>query len=173
VRRLLIVVAAAGAVLMPAAPPAGAHDHRPPRVELAVAGKIQRGHFVTETWTRPSGDGLCATWHGDGFWGYPGPLEVSAGEHVVRFRMYKSQRPRLHLTMRRRLEKDGRGGGRDVPFHLRRRMRDGRQIWVAQFRLAVVRHVYLDAVARWRDTEGCGGPQEVYRTYHLASHRAT
>lgn len=155
-------------------PAALGHDHSAPRVDLAVAGKIQRGQLHHATWD--SGDGqTCVSFHTDGTGEYPAGLAVERGRHRVRVRFFKEQRPTDVAIGLRYSDIGGRtppsGEARRPRYSLTRATRDGQTIWRATFRVRLrqiaYRHAYIHVEARWRDEQGCGGRQEINRHFHL------
>jgi hypothetical protein len=163
-------VAAAILVALLAALPAGASDHRKPRVVLFTTGERRVGHPWTYTWVRPS-NGSCLVIHADGV-----PDLDNAGApwrptRAIHVRLWKRQKPgRVTVAAYRKLSSYGAPAGRarTLAYRLRKRVwSTGRRIWVVRFRGPDVPHLYFELTARWRDTQGCGGTEELSAAWHL------
>lgn len=89
----------------------------------------------------------------------------------------KVHRPE-NLTIRgwTHVEDDGhRRGPRGIPYTIRPLEQDGQVIaWLADIRLRVRKHLYLDVHAEWADQEGaaCAGQQNATWLFHLKNRRA-
>lgn len=166
-----LVLAAAVAWAFVSAP-APAHDHNPPRVVLRSPGDRQIVSPFTATWSHRQNNGDCVIVIGDKFESvYPRRAMLWRPRRKIHLRFFKRHQPRgLAIRMHVRL-KDGypRGRGRRADYRLRRARRAGRRIWIAGFhgRPDARRHLYLSVHVRYRDVEGCGGPQTLDLAYHL------
>jgi hypothetical protein len=165
VATLLIVVA-----LVTPAVPAGAHDHKRPRVTLRSHGESQRGRPWSFEWTRADGK-FCVSGVGDGIPNYRRKAMTWNPENPLHLYFYKRQKPdKVKVRMHRRLDDDDfpAGRGRRAEISLRRKTLDnGRRIWIADFTAPDRRRLYLSARAVWQDVEGCGGPQSLDLDFHI------
>ena len=152
-------------------PGAGAHDHRPPRVVVRSAGERQEARPWTLTWIKPAGDNTCVITHADGFPIYRREAMRWWPKRKIHLRLFKRHKPRrLAIRMYVRLDETGNvaGKGRPADFSLRRDLINGKRVWIAGFfGRRTRRHLYLSVHVRYRDVEGCGGPQTMSLAYHL------
>jgi hypothetical protein len=153
------------------APGAGAHDHRPPRVEVRSAGERQRARPWSLTWTRASGGNTCLTTIADGVPNYRRAAMPWSPKRKIHLRLFKRHKPRrLAIRMYVRLDENGyvTGRGRPADFSLRRVWLNGKRVWIAGFfGRRTRRHLYLSVRVGYRDVEGCGGRQSMSLAYHL------
>lgn len=166
------VVALSFLLLLPAASPALADDHRAPRAELLVQGQRSAGTpSVPDQWSSADGQ-TCAFGVATGFIGFRRrAVEVTAGMHLARVRIYKAQRPdEVRVRAWRKVDAEDRpDGGQEV---LKRRLvsitRDGTRVaWDVLFKVEIEDDLYLHLAGRWRDREGCGEMQKAGWTFHL------
>lgn len=148
---------------------ANAHDHRPPEAILMKGEReLQRGNLGSYCWTRPAGDGSFVGECSDAVSGYPAAERVGE-DSKMRIRIFKTQRPRdFSLSAYRKIDADGFGRARRIPFSLRRVVEDGETVaWDAVFNVNQPnRHYYLDAFGIWKDEQG-GGNQDASWTFHV------
>jgi hypothetical protein len=92
-------------------------------------------------------------------------------KHKIHLRLFKRHKPRrLAIRMYVRLDKGGNvtGKGRPADYNLRRASINGKRVWIAGFfGRRTRRHLYLAVHVRYRDVEGCDGPQTMRLAYHL------
>jgi hypothetical protein len=153
------------------APGVAAHDHRPPRAVVRSAGERQRARPWTATWAKSAGENMCVITHGDGFPNYTRPAMRWWPGRKIHLRLFKRHKPRrLTIRMYVRLDDNGSvtGRGRRADYRLRRGRINGKRLWIAGFfGRPTRRHLYLAVHVRYRDVEGCGGPQTMSLAYHL------
>ena len=152
-------------------PSTGAHDHRPPRAVVRSAGERQHVLPWTSTWTKPAGENSCVVTHGDAWPRYRQSAMMWWPGRKIHLRLFKRHKPRrLAIRMYVRLDDNGnvRGRGRRADYRLRRARVNGKRVWIAGFLgRRTRRHLYLSVHVRYRDVEGCGGPQTMSLAYHL------
>jgi hypothetical protein len=150
--------------------PAGAHDHKRPKVTLRSHGERQRGLPYSFEWTRADGK-VCAAVAGDGIPNYRRKAMLWNPENPLHLYLYKRQKPdKVRVLMHRRLDDDDfpTGRARRAEINLRRKSLDsGRRIWIADFIAPDRRRWYLSARAVWQDVEGCGGAQSLDMALHI------
>ncbi len=158
-------------LLVGLAPPATAHDHKPPATRLVVGTRIQKGRLGSYCWTHASGPyvvGSCA----DTTWSFPRALRARPGREVA-IEIDKATAPdELYLRSWRRLDRDGEpvGRGRRVGFELRPRFEsaDSQPTWEVLFSVPRRRgHYYLEAFGYWTDVEGTFERQDASYTFHV------
>ncbi|MDQ4126071.1 MAG: hypothetical protein M3134_10820 [Actinomycetota bacterium] len=158
-RTKLTVVALAVAGMQALPVPGFAHDHRAPDALLVTGLGSGEGTAYTTTWATRSGD-LCAVLHGDGTGRYDGPPVRWAPGTEIAVRFETPRRPaRVRVTgwfAGDPLAGIPLFGGDPVPYELRRLEVDGRTMWEAVLSPPPTVDLYLDVVAHWRDTTGCG-----------------
>jgi hypothetical protein len=170
---------AALAVSLGAPLTAHAHDHHPPTATLRIEGQVQKGKAWAFSWQsaagkrRPvtrSGPEFCATLNADGRPVPMDPLIVGAGEHELQFEFHKRQPPdRITIFAFSGIEGGVlTGDATEVEFDLEERRVNGRRWWIASTLLPINSSTYFDVFGSWKDTEGCGGPQDVSWTFHAA-----
>lgn len=157
------------------ATPAGAHDHRPPKPELRVAGETQRGLRYHTDWTERVGANRCAGQTSTGPNAFPGPVPVPLGNVRARIVLNNQYKPKaFKVTAWEELDQAGTpaDGGTRLRTRLKPRHRQHRVVgWIAVMRLAVQDDdLYLSASGRWRDREGCGGSQTGTWRFSVAGH---
>jgi hypothetical protein len=168
-RPILVGVAAAIAI----AAVANAHDHRLPKTVLSIEEQRQQGRLWSAVWQ--SGDANSCVEQGiDGTPTFRRPLRVDEGSYRARLRFRKRHEPRrVSLRVYTEFDRFGVPQGRAtrIPFELRRVPPDGRtRAWVARFELSLSEgepRLLIEAFARWRDVDGCGGPQAASWTFSL------
>lgn len=156
--------------------PANARDHHVPSTRLrAGTGETQRGALFQSDWTAPSKskDGTCAFGSGDGPESYPEGLVVGTDQTTVRIRIGKQEKPvALKLWGWRAVDANGSATGptENIDYTLKKRTpKDRRAAWVARFSVEVVGDYYIQMYGRWRESEGCGGTQQAWWSFHLSS----
>jgi hypothetical protein len=163
-------VVALSSTLGALAPGAAAHDHRPPRVVVRSAGERQRVGPWSVTWSTGGEDG-CVIMVGDGIPDYRRSAMQWWPGRKIHLRLFKRHKPRrLAIRMYVRLDDNGNvtGRGRRADYSLRRARINGKRVWIAGFfGRRTRRHLYLSVHVRYRDVEGCGGPQTMSMAYHL------
>jgi hypothetical protein len=164
---LILLSGALGALT----PVVAAHDHRPPQAVVRSLGERQRARPWTSTWIKPDGENTCVITHGDGFPNYRRSALRWWPGRKIHLRLFKRHKPRrLTIRMYVRLDDDGNvtGRGRRADYRLRRARINGKRLWIAGFLgRRTRRHLYLAVHVRYRDVEGCGGPQTMSLAYHL------
>lgn len=158
-RTKLTLVAVAVAGMQALTVPVLAHDHRPPDALLVTDLGSGEGTGYTTTWATRSGN-LCTVLHGDGIDRYQEPPVRWAPGTEIAVRFETSRRPaRVRVTgyfAGDPLAGIPLFGGDPVPYELRRVEVDGITMWEAVLSPPPTVDLYLDVVARWRDTTGCG-----------------
>ena len=173
-RRALICLAV---FLMALGVPARAHDHRPPKADLRVGGKVQTGHRYHADWVRRTRDPrFCLATFAIGYPTFPKALPHAPGDSVV-VRLHKKAAP-LEVEVQRwsAVDDDGHASGTPtpLPWSLRPHLVDGKiRAWdVVVVWPATLDHLYLGVAAYWADQEKCAGEpdlgsQFVAWTFHL------
>lgn len=163
---LLAVVVLAGVT-----PTAVAYDHQAPVIGLRVGEVAQRGYSYHYWWTEKQSLTTCVAWHANNIQGFPAASpEISSQQQVLRINIWKDKQPSyLALRSWTLVGPSGNAVGprADVDFTLRKRKTTaGRIYFEVSFRSAWLFENYLELVATWPDTEGCGGEQGGYWTFH-------
>jgi hypothetical protein len=170
-RGRLILVGLAATIALAAG--ANAHDHRVPKTVLSVDDQRQQGRLWSAVW-QTGDDNSCVEQGMDGVPTFHRPLHVAGRSYRARVRFRKRQEP-LQVSLRAYTEFDRRGapegGGTRIPFELRRVPPDGwARAWVARFDVSLSDaepRLMIEAFGRWRDLDGCGGPQTASWTFSL------
>ena len=150
-----------------------AHDHVPPRAVLHVDGHRQAGLRGTTLWSRADGANGCRGSESLSEWAFPHGLGVSRGRVSAVIRFAKEQRPEsLQISSWRHIDahENPVGRSRRIGYELQAA---GGGAWMASLSPIVRRHLYVHVAARWRDVDGCGGPQDVEWTFHLRARGRT
>lgn len=154
---LIGLTLALAAALLPGA--AAAHDHAPPNALLVTETDSGDGTNYTTTWSRRSGK-YCVVLHGDGTGRYQEPPVTWVPGTGIAVRFETPHRP-ARVDVTGYIAGDPLAGiplvgGDPVPYELRKVEVDGRKMWEAALSPPPSPDLYLDVVARWRDTDGCG-----------------
>jgi hypothetical protein len=152
---------------------ATAHDHKRPRVVLRSPGDRQVGRPWSYEWSARQSENTCSGVAADGIPNYRRPAMTWRPKRPIHLRLYKRHKPtalvvRMYVQLKDSASPAGRV--RRADYRLRRtRLANGRRIWIAGFfgRRDARRHLYLDVTVRYRDIEGCGGPQNMVLAFHL------
>ncbi|HEX2294896.1 MAG TPA: hypothetical protein VHN37_06265 [Actinomycetota bacterium] len=155
--RPILLALAVTVALLPG--PAPAHDHSAPDALLVTASDSGEGTNYTTTWSTRRGD-LCAVLHGDGTGRYEEPPVTWVPGTAIAVRFETRHRP-ARVAVTGYVAGDPLAGipligGDPVPHELRKVEVDGKTMWEAALSPPPSPDLYLDVVAHWRDTEGCG-----------------
>jgi hypothetical protein len=164
--RLIVVLSLVVPVLMVAAAGAWAHDHRVPRATLHVNG--QRDQLVpwSFSWVSRSGQN-CVGEEGDGVPNFRPRADVHL-HSTPRIVFRKEQRPRrVRALAAEQLENGYLADPKPLDVKLEARHRGQRRVWVAKLNATVRQRLFVDLHARWRDREGCGGPESASWDFSL------
>jgi hypothetical protein len=146
---------------------------RPPKTVLSIDEQREQGHLWSAEW-ESGGKGSCVSQGIDGTPTFRRPLHVVEGSYRATLRIRKHHKPR-RVSLRAYTE-FGRFGapeddGTPIPFELRRSPPEGHaRAWVARFDLSLSEaepRLLIEAFGRWRDVDGCGGPQTASWTFSL------
>jgi hypothetical protein len=167
----LILVGLAATIALAAG--ASAHDHRVPKTVLGVDDQRQQGRLWSAVW-QTGDENSCVEQGIDGVPTFHRPLHAAERSYRARLRFRKRQEPR-RVSLRAYTEFDRfgvpKGDGMPIPFELRRSPSDGSaRAWVARFDVSLSDaepRLMIEAFGRWRDLDGCGGPQTASWTFSL------
>jgi hypothetical protein len=105
---------------------------------------------------------------------YPSALRVAPGGVRAGIEFQKAQAPQ-NLSIRgwTVVEEDGKRRGPRSIGHTLRPVYQGDQVaaWIAEVRLQVRKHLYLDVSAEWSDQDGCVGQQTATWNFHVRARR--
>jgi hypothetical protein len=74
---------------------------------------------------------------------------------------HKTQRPKeIAVYAARHLHRGYLRHAKRLDVNLRKSDRSGHRVWIAKFRALVRDRLFVDLTGYWRDTEGCGGPED-------------
>ncbi len=151
---------------------ASAHDHRPPRATLRIAGETQTGSRYSDGWIKTANEpGMCMGTFGDGFPRFKRPLSHQVGDEIA-VRLHKSAVP-MELSVHRWAEVDDDGAPKGspvpVPFALRPLLAGADIVaWDVVILPPVIDgHLYLGVDGYWADEDGCGGFPDLGSQYAL------
>lgn len=175
-RRLAALAMFVGA-LVPIAPEARAHDHRPPKPARLRAGEeVQDGRKIHSYWVRRRRDGNCFITDTFDFTTFPRAIGYEAGTPVA-VTLFKPAMPVEWVVQAwRDVDEDGhpRGAPDPVPAVPQPVRRDGETVaWRLELAPPLVDgHMYLQVEAYWTDEEECApqpdlGTQTATWTFHL------
>lgn len=176
-RTMRLTAALACLLIVGAATPARAHDHRPPPGILMTGDDEQRGHRHHADWVRRARDErFCIASFATGFRAFPRALVHQPGNPVF-VRLAKASPP-LEVEVLRwpNVDRNGHATGQPIPLPWTLRphvVNNEVRAWdVVIPWIATVDRLYLDVGAYWADEEGCTpqpdlGYQYVAWTFHL------
>ena len=143
-----------------------AHDHRVPGATLHVNGQRDRLGPWSISWVSRSGQG-CVGEQADGVPDFRPRADVHL-HSTPRIVFRKEQRPRrVRALAAERLENGYLADPKRLDVKLRPRQRGDRRVWVAKLDATVRHRLFVDLHARWRDREGCGGPESASWDFSL------
>lgn len=173
-----VMLALVGVVLV-SQRPAEAHDHRVPATVLKKGARdLQAGRRVNESsWDQPAGDNECVNQNAIYAPGFPEVDRVAAGSRL-RVRIFKIQRPdTFEVVAYPKADRDDQpaGQGRTLRSTLRPVIEDDRTVaWDAVFSVERPdRDYYLVTEGHWQDTQGCGGDQFAFWSFHVKTSSAS
>ena len=124
-------------------------------------------------WTDRQGKTTCVSFSGDGPEAYPDPMLVPVGERTVRVILRKKERPKtLKGWYWTQADQEGHvvGPGTDIELTLKRKSPPGKKVrWVARFNANILTDYYIQVFGKWKDTQGCGGSQDVLWSFRLST----
>lgn len=174
-RHLLLVACVA---VIATALPVQAHDHRPPRATLGLAGEVQKGWlYHGDGWSARSDEPrFCEVGFGHGFPTFRKALLHSPGQEIV-VRLHKPAAPR-EIEVQRWPGVDDNGYATGTPTPLAWTLRPHTvQGEIRSWNIVVLPpvvdgHLYLGVGAYWADEDGCThepdlGSQYAAWTFHL------
>ena len=155
------------ALLVVGATPAGA---RPSDATLIGAGARQDGNNWTWTEVGPAGKALCYAQHADGIYEYPSAASAQPGQHTLRIRLTRDERPSKRVVYVTPIVDPGlddrltrRAATELVPVR-----RGGRTVaWDVTFDALLIGDLYIDATIEWRERGTCGGTETSSWLFHV------
>ncbi|MDX6662518.1 MAG: hypothetical protein QOG09_620 [Solirubrobacterales bacterium] len=152
---------------------AAAHDHRPPKTTLHVAGAFQRGSLYQFDWIRRYSRSTCVDTVADGVLDFPPSMQTGPGPRSLVVKFHRRYRPKRHIRIASwsAVGTDGSpvGDPTYLSYSLSSRGEGRQRRWLARFDVTVVTDVYLAVSARWRDHDGCGGTQGASWAFHVSA----
>jgi hypothetical protein len=165
-RLRLALLLGLGAMVVASAPSL-AQDRRPPATSVHVGGVVKRLRPWSVDWVRRRGHHCVAT-HRNGIPTFEPRIRVGRRHVKAKVVFEKARKPRrVRAFAGRHLVAGNLAHPRRLDVRLRQRGSGRGRRWVAKMRVKVKRRAFVDVIAGWRDTEGCGGREGAAWSFRL------